>query len=70
MAKVLKFQYTHDGTLSIRNYMLMLKKPGSPILNLYGLMAIIQPKSQNSNIDHDGALSIRNFVLIISPLVN
>jgi hypothetical protein len=29
-------------------------------------MAIIQPKSQNSNIRHDGILSIGNFMLMIN----
>jgi hypothetical protein len=43
----------HDGTLSIRNLMLMLKKPMDPNLEplcSMGSMAMIRSKSQNTNM--------------------
>jgi hypothetical protein len=43
----------HDVSLSIRNFMLMLKKPMDPNLGplcSMGSMAMIRPKSQNTSI--------------------
>jgi hypothetical protein len=45
--------FWHDGTLSIRNFMLMLKKPMDPnfeTLSSKSLMAMSRPKFKNSNI--------------------
>ena len=62
----------HDGTLSIRNFMLMAEKPKNPNfepLNSIGLW----PRSGQSpefNVGHDGTLSIRNFVLIMAQCKN
>jgi hypothetical protein len=55
-----------SGTLSLRNFMQMIKKLmdlNFEPLRFMGSMATIWPKSQFSDIGHDGALPIRNFVL-------
>jgi hypothetical protein len=48
----------HDGTLSIRNFILMekeLKNPNfEPLSFHWPILAIIRPKSQISNVGHDG----------------
>ena len=62
----------HDGTLSIRNFMLMAEKPKNP--NFEPLHSIgLRPRSGQSpkfNVGHDGTLSIRNFVLIMAQCKN
>jgi hypothetical protein len=70
----------HDGTLLIRNFMLMVKKPMDsnlePLCSM-GSMAMIrsQVPSPKIQVCYDGALSIRNLILnkvqlIISLFVN
>jgi hypothetical protein len=57
----------HDGTLSFRNFIMMVKNSSITILRLYALhwpMAMIRSKSQKFKIGYyDGILSIRNFIL-------
>jgi hypothetical protein len=70
----------HDGTLSIRNFMLMLKKPMDPNLeplNLYAPWFQWPWSGQSPKIQvcNDGALSIRKLILnkvqlIISLFLN
>jgi hypothetical protein len=64
----------HDGTLSIRNFILMVKELKNPNFERFELhwliLAIIRPKSQISNVGHDGTLSIRNFLLMLKELKN
>jgi hypothetical protein len=55
----------HDGTLSFRNFIMMVKNSRITILSLFSPTAMIRPKSQNFKIGHDGILSIGNFILMI-----
>jgi hypothetical protein len=63
-AKVPYFQY-HDGTLSVRNFIMMVKNSRIAILSLFWHMAMIWPKTQNFKTGHDGILSIGNFILMM-----
>jgi hypothetical protein len=72
-----KFQISNvgqDGTLSIRNFILMvnkLKNPNfEPLSSVGPILAVIRPKSQISNVGHDGTLSIWNFILMANKLKN
>jgi hypothetical protein len=61
----------HDGTLSIRNFLLMVNKLKNPNFEpLSSIGPYIRPKSQISNEGHDGTLSIRNFILMLKELKN
>jgi hypothetical protein len=56
----------HDGTLSIRNFMLVLKNPmdlNFEPLRSIGINGHDPAKVQKFKYMHDGALSIRNFAL-------
>jgi hypothetical protein len=64
-AKVPYFQYRDDGTLSSRNFIMMVKLSRFTILSLFWPTAMIRPKSQNFKIGHYGILSIGNFILMI-----
>jgi hypothetical protein len=55
----------HDGILSFRNFIMMVKKSRITILSLFWPTAMIRPKSQNFKIGHDGILSIEIFTLMI-----
>jgi hypothetical protein len=60
------FNIGHDGTLSFRNFMLMVKQTQKYQLWaswLYWPTAMIRSKSQNLNIGHDDTPSIGNFML-------
>jgi hypothetical protein len=63
----------HDGTLSIRNFWLMLKKPMNSNfepLRFIGFNGHDPAKVPKVKYRHDGALSIRKAQLIISLFVN
>jgi hypothetical protein len=63
----------HAGTLSIRNFILMVKKlkhPNFEPMSSIGPLAIIRPKSQISNVGHHGTLLIRIFLLMLKELKN
>jgi hypothetical protein len=65
--KFLIFNIRHDGTLSFRNFIMMVKQTQKSQLWaswLYWPTAMIRPKSQKFNIEYDGTLSIGNFMLI------
>jgi hypothetical protein len=58
----------HDGTLSFRNFIMMLKISRITILShnaLHWPMAVIRSKSQKFKIGYNGILSIGNFILMI-----
>jgi hypothetical protein len=60
----------HDGTLSIRNFILMVNKLKNPNFEPLSSIGPYWPSSGQSSKFHDGTLSIWNFILMVNKLKN